>query len=272
MKRIIVFRFHKLPSICVERIAYLKRVNPHVKVFGLFGGESDQLPGMQNMVGPMLEDIFSIAEYAPGWKWRFSDLAIREWFINVGVDISFDVAHVIEWDLLLCKPLDALYSHIPYSNVGLTAIRSVKDIETYWPPTATEPLSLEWNNLLIWAQLTHHYSGDPLACFGPGFCLPRSFLEGYSAMKMPEISSDELRLPLAAQLLGIPITDTRLCRGWFMEEEVKIFNTVKKEILLPTILLELEQPKGRRAFHPFRSSLAEVSSFIAPDLHPKSVR
>src|SRR5258708_26516756 len=121
MKRIIVFRFHKLPTICRERINLLKCLNPSVEIFGLFGGESEDTASMQTALGPLLENIFSIAEYPPAWKWRFGDLALNQWFTNVGVDVSFDVAHMIEWDLLLCKPLDSLYSHIARGSVGLTA-------------------------------------------------------------------------------------------------------------------------------------------------------
>ncbi len=271
MKRIIIFRFHKLPSICKERISLLKRLNPSIAIFGLFGGESDDMPNMQTALGPLLDNIFSIADYPPAWKWRFSDLALRQWFINIGVNISFDVAHMIEWDLLLCKPLDILYAHIASGNVGLTAIRSVKDVESNWVPTAVEPFSLEWKKLISWARRAYSYSSEPLACLGPGYCVPRAFLEAYSSLAMPELSNDELRLPLAAQLLGTPLTDTRLCRAWFMEDELKIFNTIKQEVLTSTIARELMHAKGRRAFHPFRGSLAEVAPLTALDFEKKGI-
>jgi hypothetical protein len=271
MKRIIVFRFHKLPEICIERVNLLKKLNPSTKIFGLFGGESEDLRDMQTALDALLENIFSIAEYAPAWKWRFSDLALHQWFINVGVTVPFDVVHMIEWDLLLCRPLETLYSHIASGSVGLTAIRSVKDVESNWVPTATEPFSLEWKKLINWARRAYSYSTEPFACLGPGYCVPRSFLEAYSSLAMPELSSDELRLPLAAQLLGFPVADTRLCRAWFMEEECKIFNTIKREVLTSTIAQELRKAGGRKAFHPFRESLADIAPLIPIDFHQSCV-
>lgn len=260
MKRIVIFRFHKLPRICHERICLLKELNPAIEIYGLFGGENDQFATMREQLRAVTIDIYSIAPFTPAWKWRFGDLALREWFVHVGQGVSFDVAHLVEWDLLLCKSLDSFYSHIPVGSVSLTGVRFVKDIESHWQPTAMEPLSLEWHNLLAWAKRTHNYSSEPLACLGPGCSFPRAFLEGSAQIEIPEISTDELRLPLTAQLLDIPIVDNRLCRGWFVETELEIFNTVKKEVLASTIARELSLPKGRRCFHPFRKSFSEVQS------------
>jgi len=268
-KRIIVFRFHKMPTICRERICQLMELNPCIEIYGLFGGEKDQLACMKRELASVIADIFSIAEYTPAWKWRFSDLALREWFVNVGVGVKFDVANLIEWDLLFCGSLDSLYSHIPLNSLGLTGVRAVKDIETDWMPTAMEPLSIEWHNLLAWAKEKYKYSDEPLACLGPGCSVPRAFLEGYAQLSIPELSTDELRFPLTAQLLKIPIVDTRLCRSWFLEPELQMFNTAKKEVLASTIARELSLPKGRRCFHPFRASFAEVESQMLPALLQK---
>lgn len=262
MKRVIIFRFHKLPSICLERVKFLKRLNPSVDIFGLYGGEADELPIMRETLGPFCADISSLAEYAPSWKWRFGDLAVRQWFINVGNRVPFDVAHIIEWDLLLCRPLHVMYSHIAADTVGLTGLRRVKDVEHFHPFISQEPLSLEWKNLLHWARSKHGYSLEPLLCLGPGYCLPRSFLESLSRLVMPELSMDELRLPLAAQILGFNISDTRLCRSFQMEEEVRVFNTIKKEVPISTVVQELEQMRGRRAFHPVFASLADAEILL----------
>jgi hypothetical protein len=217
---------------------------------------------MHEALGPLFVDIFSLAEYAPGWKWRFGDLAVRQWFINVGSRVPFDVAHVIEWDLLLCRPLDVMYSHIAVDSIGLTGIRRVKDVEHFHPFISQEPMSLEWKNLLHWAKSNHAYALEPLLCLGPGYCVPRSFLESFSKFVMPEMSMDELRLPLAAQILGFNLSDTRLCRSFHMEDEVRVFNTVKQEVLLSTVVQELEQMRGRRAFHPVWASLAGAERLI----------
>lgn len=271
MKRIIVFRFHKQPSICLERIQFLKRLNPAIEIFGLFGGNKEELPTAERLLGSSVSSIYSVAQHSPFWKWRFSDLAFCEWFRNVGTNITFDVAHLIEWDLLLCQSLDRLYSHVPAAAVGLTAVRPVKDLGSQWLPTAQEPFSLEWKQLFSWAKEVHSYSAEPHACMGPGYCVPSAFLEAYSRLSMPEMSLDELRLPLASQLLDIPWTDTRLSRAWFFEGEHRIFNTIKKEVAPATVAKELQQPRGRRAFHPVTAPLAEISCLLAPELQTKEL-
>jgi hypothetical protein len=264
MKRILIFRFHKLPGICLERIDLLRQFNPKHDIYGLFGGEADQLKPALQLLGPKMSNIFSIADHAPGWKWRFSDLALHEWFVNLGTNIAFDIATVVEWDLVFLKSVDELYSHVSAESIGLTGVRAIKDIESDWAPTAMEPFSIEWQNLLSWARTTRGYSNEPLACLGPGCSIPRVYFERYGDLHMPEWSTDELRLPLSAQLLGIPIADTRLCRSWFLDFELEIFNTFKREVLPSTITRELRIPNGRRCFHPFRTSLSTVSRPAIP--------
>lgn len=263
MKRILIFRFHKLPALCQDRIALLRKFNPNLEIYGLFGGEADQLKAAEQSLGPFMSNIFSIAHHAPGWKWRYSDLALHEWFVNVGTSVTFDVATVVEWDLVFFKSIDEIYSHISPESIGLTGVRPIKDIGSDWAPTAIEPLSIEWQNLLAWAQATWDYKNEPVGCLGPGCSVPRAFLEGYGDLRMPEVSTDELRLPLSAQLLGIPVVDTRLCRSWFLDRELEVFNTLKREVLATTITRELSLPGGRRCFHPFRASLSTLPNFAA---------
>jgi hypothetical protein len=260
-----------MPDICHEPLCLLKNLNPDVDIYGLFGGEEEQLEEMQHALKQMLDNIYSVARYAPSWKWRFSDLALLEWFVNVGKSIDFDVVHLIESDLLLCTPIDRLYHHVPSGCMGLSGVRKVKEIQSSWAPTTMEPLSLEWQKLLSWAKRTYSYSDEPLGCLGPGCMIPRSFLDGYAGLKVPELSMDELRLPLIAQLLQIPIVDNRLCRGWFLDPELQIFNTLKRDIVAATIARELDLPHGRRGFHPYRQSISDIQSRVPLLLNGMSV-
>src|SRR5450759_351978 len=82
-----------------------------------------------------------------------------------------------------------------------------------------------------------------------GLCLPKSFLEKYSAIEIPELGNDELRLPLFSQILGFKLYDTGLKKEWFDKKEEEFFNCYKFYISSSSITKELARPSGRRAFH-----------------------
>jgi len=48
---------------------------------------------------------------------------------------------------------------------------------------------------------------------------------------------------------------------WFCEE-IQLFQTFKKEMLVATVLQELRKVEGRRAFHPFIRSLVEIQGAL----------
>src|SRR5262249_22521285 len=108
MRRLILFRFHDRPAICAGRIRHLRALNPDVAIHGLYGGPDDAAPAL-----PELDTTYTLAGKSAHWKWKHSDLAARQWFQDVGRGMAFDILHLVEWDLLLSAPLDALYAHIP---------------------------------------------------------------------------------------------------------------------------------------------------------------
>ncbi len=91
-----------------------------------------------------------------------------------------------------------------------------------------------------------------MACFGPGPCLPRGFLERYSAIDVPELCHEELRWPLFAQVLGFQLADTGF-RSWHDAQADRFFNMTGRPIDASTIVAELEKPDGGRVFHPART-------------------
>ena len=121
MKRIILFRFHKFPLVCKNRLKLLKKYNPHIKIFGIFGGKQKDLPSISKYLKVDLLNIFSLRENKT-WKWQNSDLAIRSWFINYGKNIDFDLLHLIEWDLIYFDSQEQIYKNIPRRGMALTGL------------------------------------------------------------------------------------------------------------------------------------------------------
>jgi hypothetical protein len=224
----------------------LRRLNPGVPVYGVFGGRRR---AFRRLIG--LDGLYRSRE-SPRWNWQHSDLVLQAWYREVGRRLAFDVVHVIEWDLLLLEPLESLYASVPEGAVGLTALTPISDLQEEWTWLRRGETRLEWEALLSYARTEWGYDGTPYGCLGPGPCFPRAFLEAYAAVDAPVLCNDELRLPLFAQILGFPLSDTRLRGPWRGEREHPFFHFRDREIELSAIQAELAQPDGWRAFHPVR--------------------
>jgi len=256
MKRIIVFRFHKDAEVCRNRIILIKKFNPSIKIYGLFGGKEEDYDGFKKILEkPYLESIYLIPVKDNSWKWKNGDLALVKWYNEIGKYIDFEMLHLIEWDLLIFGPLKKIYNKIPKGGIGLTGLTPLKKIEKDWDWISKEPGKTEWKNLLDYSKNKFGYKKDSFASLGPGTCMPKSFLKKYSKLKIPELVHDELRIPLFGQILGFKLYDTGFYKSWFNKEEHKIFNCLDKEINISKINRELIKKNGRRVFHPYRKKL-----------------
>lgn len=248
----ILLRFDRNPLICRSRVALLRELNPGVPVFGIFGGGAGFKRaafrlGSRWFLG--LEGCYW-SRQGSSWNWKNGDLVLRAWYREVGYRLDFDVVHEIEWDLLLLDSLDRLYASVPPEAVGLTAVTPVSAIEHDWSWLRDPVERRQWGELLAHASAEWGYENVPLACWGPGVCLPRSFLAQYAETDPPELCHDELRLPLFAQIFGYPIVDTGFRPRWHDPDEDQFFNLSSRPVERSTILAELEKADGRRAFHP----------------------
>ena len=252
MKRAVLFRFHKAPLVCRSKVSLLRRLNPGVAVYGLFGGGWMPTAALRHLVG--LDSVY-VSRRSDRWNWQHGDFALTDWYRAVGSRLDFDVLHVLEWDLLLAAPLDTLYASVPASTVGLTALTPVADLEGEWTWLRKADARREWEALLAIARDEWGYDGRPYGCLAAGPSFPRAFLEAYAALDPPVLCNDELRVPLFAQILGFELADTRLRGPWRGEREHDLFHLRAHEIELATIRAELARPDGARAFHPVRTRL-----------------
>lgn len=248
MRRIVLFRFHERFDVCRDRIALIRKLNPGVHVYGLYGGRDgfeNELTDLIPVYAPSLSNQFALSR--TNWMWKHNDLGIRAWFALFGRDLEFDMLHVLEWDLLVLEPLEKAFAAVNEGEVGLTGIRPLADAPRNWPWMRTEPSVSEWHGLLATARIEFGYDKTPLACQGPGMCLPKAFLERYSAAHVLQLCHEELRLPLYAQCLGFKVVDTGITADWV----TPFFNCQKREIRRDVVERELAKPDGCRVFHPF---------------------
>src|SRR5690606_15236406 len=102
---IILYRFNKNFDRTLKNISILKRQNPEMKIYGLFGGNKNRPD--QKLTDDFLQEFYKYLEHIYiikhddwEWKWKNGDLAIREWFIDYGHTIHFERVYWTEWDVV----------------------------------------------------------------------------------------------------------------------------------------------------------------------------
>lgn len=255
MKRLVLFRFHQNRAVCQNRLDLIKRYNPGVEIHGLYGGDESLYPNVERAIGSQFSSLFCLKGKTPLWKWLHGDLAVREWYQAVGRTLSFDVVHLLEWDLVLLDSLDNIYKHVPAGAAGITGLVKLELIKDRWCWTRRSSWwTAQWERLLTHVRKQYLYDDEPYASQGPGLCLPRRFLELYAPAEIPPLCHDEVRLPLFLQSFGINLFDTGLYNGWFDGADEAFFNCRNREIAPEVMWDELDSPGGVRAFHPYRQT------------------
>lgn len=259
-KRIVLFRFHGNPGIVKNRIKLLKRFNPTIEIYGIYGGYKKDFQKISKFLRNDMNHIYLLSGRSPKLKWLNGDLAVREWFKEIGKNIDFDIAHLIEWDLLLFDTLENIFGHIPKNALGLSALRSITDDPNWWW-TTREPWKSFYHELIKRVKRKYGYNKKIMMALGAGTVYPRKFLLEYIETKIETtdykgrsipLCNDEIRLPLFGQILGYKLVYTGIY-NFRIEKDVehKYFNAMKEEIELKTILAELKKKNGRRVFHPY---------------------
>ena len=237
MKRLALLRFHAHFDVCRDRVKLFRNLNPGVEIVGLYND--------RGLAGVDLDmPVYSVRlAFNQHELWKHGDLLIRDWFIEHGHKLDFDVLHVLEWDLLLLAPLVVIYPQVAVDSIGLTGLRPLSQVPQDWPWMNREPAGSEWRELYA------NVGGNrpPYACQGTGTWLSRRFLERYAGVEPGRLCHDELRLPLYAQALQISMQDTDIAADWM----TPFYNCQKQAIPREVVERELATPTGCRVFHPF---------------------
>jgi hypothetical protein len=98
-----------------------------------------------------------------------------------------------------------------------------------------------------------------MCCQFIGLVAPRSFMARYARIDQPELGFLEYKLPVYAQVFGIPLVPDTCFRPWWPEEPATSGATRTQTLVhawatpvrLPVMLYESKRPHGRRLFHPY---------------------
>lgn len=252
LQRLIVFRFHTAFGLCLNRLEHLRRFNPGVPIYGLYGGEPAGLAEARGSLAGYLEHVWEVPAADALWKWRHGDLSLLRWYRELGRTLAFDVLHLTEWDLLVLGNLDEIYGAAGSDGVALAGLTPLEQIQAHWTWTTRPVAASRWALFRELVRERHGWEGPYLACQGPASVFSRAFLDRYSREDPPDLVHEELRVPLYAQVLGFPVTPLpHIYRTIRDPVDMQFFNCEKQAIEERTIRGELAKADGRRVFHPY---------------------
>jgi hypothetical protein len=247
LQRIVLFRFHTDFSTCSNHLDILRTLNPGMPIYGLFGGVAQDFPNAKQLP---LDHVWAIPLDDPHWKWVNGDLCVRWWYTEVGRHTTFDMLHLVDWDLILLESLERHFASVR-DGIAMTGITPMEQVYDTWSWVAPIRGRYEWLKLKAYVEHVYGYHHTPLAGFFCGASFSRQFLARYAQVEVPGWCNDEVRVPLFAQAFGLPVHDTRLGNEFF---------TAGAEMISPsTVYAQYRQ--GLRSFHPVRErlTLAEIT-------------
>lgn len=257
-KAIVLFRFHNEPKVARERIKIIRHFNPELPVYAMFGGEASDVVAAKTAVEGLVESFWT---YPPGkpkeWKWKHTDLMLKEWYRQAGKGLDFDFVYSYEYDLLTLKPLAEIYPGIDDDTLALAACAEfTPEIEGRWTWTSREDHKGDYQKFRQYLERTYGIKRQKKVCLGPGPLLPKKFMEAWSKTEDVDFAHDELAYPAYAEALGFKTVDHGMHPGFGNYSEEKYFNCYQnKHITMKAIQEQLALPQGRRTFHPVKFAI-----------------
>jgi hypothetical protein len=254
----ILFWFYRDLPVCRNRLEILRRENPDVPLFGLYGGELENALQFEEALRPLLDDFWAFdGPESSKWKWLHGDLMIAKWYEARGRDLEWDHVFVAQWDLLVLQPLAQLLPSLEPDQLLLSSVLPVSVIESawVWSRGGHEP---DYRRFVdeITAQLG---PVEPLSCVFVIAVLPRRLLDAYALLEHPETGYVEYRLPTLASAIGLRFVDDDRFSAWRPADpdqsaptrRQRFLNGSRRAVRLPTVLAELARSDGARLFHPY---------------------
>lgn len=254
MNLAILFWFYKEPEICENRLQILKKNNPNLKIFGLFGGEKKEVDVYKEKLGKYLDDFYVFsANHGSDWKWINGDLMILDWYENRGVNLMFDSVVVVQWDMLVFDSLEKQLSGIKKREIFLSGLKNLdEETEKKWDWTTPDGKERQnYINFLGYTKDNYGYKDNPpLCCLFIIQVFPRIFFEKYLTVENREIGMLEYKVPIYAKIFDVPFYEKDFGVRWH-GSEIKPLNAIPEEIPEQYIRQQLSKESGWRLFHPY---------------------
>jgi hypothetical protein len=268
LKLAILFWIYREPEICRDRAELLRRLNPELPLYVLYGGQPDDADAFRQALDGLHDDFYAFPmPWSAQRKWMHGDQLLAAWFRDRGADLEWDTVFIAQWDMLLLAPLTELCAHLRAEQILLPGLRPIREVADWW--WWTRPGSEEGAEYARFrASLGAAFPLEPLCCNFLAAALPRSFLSRYGQISDPDLGFLEYKLPVYAQVWGYSFCQEHPFNPvWRRERRLNRlrnpFDTLhaeKGQVPEAIVRMHAMAPWGRRVFHPF------VSRFVAGSL------
>ncbi len=259
MRLAILFWFYKDIPVCENRLKLLRKYNPDVPIYGLYGGSIADGNLYSSALSKYLDDFYVFDHQKDAyWKWLNGDLMITEWFSARGVNLPWDTIVVVQWDMLVLGSLRQIFAMLKEDELLISGLRPVEEVPQWYWVSEDEPQRREmYLEFLEYVQDKYNFRESPLCSLFVVACLPRKFLMQYSEIENKELGFFEYRIPIYAQIFKTPICMEHPFRIWWDGVEPfrrsSTLNAAGGAIPLLLIYLNLLFPVGARVFHPYHN-------------------
>ena len=253
-KFIIIYRYHKDFELVLERVKLIKHIDPEISVYGIYGGTSERFPEANKKLKLVFEDNYLIKVEDGIWKWLHADITYQMWYNDVGKAIDFDYVAVLEWDLLFMEKIKNLFPNPSSDTLNMSGIIPMEKVSKFWFWSRPENQA-KYHTFKRKVEKHYDIQIQDYAMLGPGLCMPKSFLESMSKSVLFEAEvTDELKMPVWAQVFGFNFESNHFYRTWFSFFEQHFFNANIVDVRPETVQQQMKKRDGRRAFHPYREN------------------
>lgn len=281
MKLACLFWFYKSPELCENRLSILRRYNPEISIYGLYGGDLLEASVFKNRLAPFLDDFYAFPEARSShWKWYHGDQMIAHWYAHRGQALDWDTIFVAQWDMLVFDSLQNQFSMLRQDELLLSGLRPVSEVDPWWyyvRPDSEE--RLEYEQFITFVREVHDYKDEPLCSEFIVACLPRSFLSRYVDIPRPDLGFLEYKIPVYAQIFGTPLCRHHPHQPWWGDHPdaqsepllARALNSETQNVPLRVIEAHRLWPWGRKIFHPvfddYPTGTAERMTRIAEEIY-----
>jgi hypothetical protein len=263
MRLAALFWFYADFDVCENRLRLLRLFNPGLPIYGLYGGSAEDVEEARRRLGPLLDDFYAYGGTEPAaWKWRHGDRVIAAWARERGRLLTWDTVVVVQWDLLVLRPLTALFARLQPGQALFSGDRPAAEVRGWWGWLKGEDPEkrVEAEGFERWLRDACGYEDDLWCCLFILAALPREYLERYAALEQPEHGFLEYKMPTLARVWSTPVLrDPNFDPWWAADPSTRaapraerVLNAVGQDVSTSTVLEQLARADGRRLFHPYR--------------------
>jgi glycosyltransferase involved in cell wall biosynthesis len=242
----ILFWFYKEPAATADRVAFIRKRDPSVSVYGLYGGPAGAFPQFAR-VTEQLDDCWIHPPTTRAWAWQNGDLMLAHWYRERGRRLPWGSLFIYQWDLLVDEPVSTYGIDEP-NELVLPGVRPLDQVKHSW--VWVQPWSTYYQDFEAFKQ-SPSVRGHPfLACVFIMATLSRQFLDEYSGVVAKVPGMLEYRLPTLAAALGYRLRPCSIRPDW---EDLgdPLVNGDEREITAEQIA-DRRLGGGSRVWHPVR--------------------